>query len=326
MSEEGDDQLDDPAEDAADQRAAGAGACIGGWSTSGRFAISAPSRANSARCQGLALPHCSRAFTSLVMTSTNDIRRGFLDYFEKNGHARVPSAPLVPQNDPTLMFVNAGMVPFKNVFTGLETRPYTTGDQLAEMRPRRRQAQRPRQCRLHRAPPHLLRNARQFLVRRLFQGSRDRARLEPADQGVGPQPRPADRHRLSHRRRGLRPVEEDLRPARKPHHPHPDQGQFLGDGRRRPVRALLGDLLRPRRPYPGRPAGQPGRGRRPLRRDLEPRLHAIRAGGGRDRLRAAEEEHRHRHGARAHRRGAAGRPRQLRHRHVPGADRRPARS
>ena len=59
------------------------------------------------------------------MTSTNDIRRGFLDYFEKNGHARVPSAPLVPQNDPTLMFVNAGMVPFKNVFTGLETRPYS---------------------------------------------------------------------------------------------------------------------------------------------------------------------------------------------------------
>jgi alanyl-tRNA synthetase len=59
------------------------------------------------------------------MTSTNDIRRGFLDYFEKNGHARVQSAPLVPQNDPTLMFVNAGMVPFKNVFTGLETRPYT---------------------------------------------------------------------------------------------------------------------------------------------------------------------------------------------------------
>ncbi len=63
---------------------------------------------------------------SLVMTSTNDIRRSFLDYFESAGHARVQSAPLVPQNDPTLMFVNAGMVPFKNVFTGLETRPYVT--------------------------------------------------------------------------------------------------------------------------------------------------------------------------------------------------------
>ena len=56
------------------------------------------------------------------MTSTNDIRRSFLDYFAANGHEAVQSAPLVPYNDPTLMFVNAGMVPFKNVFTGLETR------------------------------------------------------------------------------------------------------------------------------------------------------------------------------------------------------------
>jgi alanyl-tRNA synthetase len=60
------------------------------------------------------------------MTSTNDIRRAFLDYFGGEGHRIVPSAPLVPQNDPTLMFVNAGMVPFKNVFTGLETRPFST--------------------------------------------------------------------------------------------------------------------------------------------------------------------------------------------------------
>ncbi|MGL4541796.1 MAG: alanine--tRNA ligase, partial [Polymorphobacter sp.] len=60
------------------------------------------------------------------MTSTNEIRRSFLDYFASVGHKVVASAPLVPQNDPTLMFVNAGMVPFKNVFTGLETRPYVT--------------------------------------------------------------------------------------------------------------------------------------------------------------------------------------------------------
>ncbi len=60
------------------------------------------------------------------MISSNDIRRSFLDHFGKAGHRIVASAPLVPQNDPTLMFVNAGMVPFKNVFTGLETRPYKT--------------------------------------------------------------------------------------------------------------------------------------------------------------------------------------------------------
>ena len=60
------------------------------------------------------------------MTSTNDIRRSFLEYFGSAGHERVTSAPLVPHNDPTLMFTNAGMVPFKNVFTGLESRPYST--------------------------------------------------------------------------------------------------------------------------------------------------------------------------------------------------------
>ena len=60
------------------------------------------------------------------MTQTvNDIRQAFLSYFEGRGHEVVASAPLVPQNDPTLLFVNAGMVPFKNVFTGAETRPYT---------------------------------------------------------------------------------------------------------------------------------------------------------------------------------------------------------
>ena len=55
----------------------------------------------------------------------NDIRKAFLDYFRREGHEVVPSSPLVPRNDPTLMFTNAGMVQFKNVFTGLETRPYT---------------------------------------------------------------------------------------------------------------------------------------------------------------------------------------------------------
>jgi len=59
------------------------------------------------------------------MSGVNEIRSRFLDYFAQNGHAVVPSSPLVPRNDPTLMFTNAGMVQFKNVFTGLEKRPYT---------------------------------------------------------------------------------------------------------------------------------------------------------------------------------------------------------
>jgi len=60
----------------------------------------------------------------MQMNGVNEIRSGFLNFFKKHGHEIVPSAPLVPRNDPTLMFTNAGMVQFKNVFTGLEKRPY----------------------------------------------------------------------------------------------------------------------------------------------------------------------------------------------------------
>ncbi|BBE70448.1 alanine--tRNA ligase [Oharaeibacter diazotrophicus] len=60
------------------------------------------------------------------MSGVNEIRSTFIDYFARNGHEPVASSPLVPRNDPTLMFTNAGMVQFKNVFTGLEKRPYST--------------------------------------------------------------------------------------------------------------------------------------------------------------------------------------------------------
>ncbi|HMA51302.1 MAG TPA: alanine--tRNA ligase-related protein, partial [Magnetospirillaceae bacterium] len=65
------------------------------------------------------------------MQTANDIRRTFLDFFAKHGHEVVPSSPLVPRNDPTLMFTNAGMVQFKNVFTGMEKRetPRATSSQ-----------------------------------------------------------------------------------------------------------------------------------------------------------------------------------------------------
>jgi alanyl-tRNA synthetase len=60
------------------------------------------------------------------MSGVNEIRSTFLEYFRKNGHAVVESSPLIPRNDPTLMFASAGMVQFKNLFTGLEKRSYTT--------------------------------------------------------------------------------------------------------------------------------------------------------------------------------------------------------
>jgi alanyl-tRNA synthetase len=58
------------------------------------------------------------------MKSLSDVRSSFLDYFAANGHTKVASSPLVPRNDPTLLFTNAGMVQFKNIFTGAEKRPY----------------------------------------------------------------------------------------------------------------------------------------------------------------------------------------------------------
>src|SRR5882762_2794868 len=64
--------------------------------------------------------------SSVPMSGVNDIRKSFLDYFVRNDHTVVPSSELVPRNDPTLMFTNAGMVQFKNVFTGQEKRLYKT--------------------------------------------------------------------------------------------------------------------------------------------------------------------------------------------------------
>ena len=74
------------------------------------------------RLTGTLDDHLGKHLTA--MASSNDIRAAFLDYFVRNGHTKVPSSPLVPRNDPTLMFTNAGMVQFKNVFTGQEKRPY----------------------------------------------------------------------------------------------------------------------------------------------------------------------------------------------------------
>jgi alanyl-tRNA synthetase len=72
-------------------------------------------------------PRLLKRFVCLIlgtMKTVNDIRKAFIDYFVANGHTAVASSPLVPQNDPTLMFTNAGMVQFKNVFTGVEPRDY----------------------------------------------------------------------------------------------------------------------------------------------------------------------------------------------------------
>ncbi len=230
------------------------------------------------------------------MSGVNEIRSAFLDYFARNGHEVVASGPLVPRNDPTLMFTNAGMVPFKNVFTGLEKRDYdraATAQKCVRAGGKHNDLDNVGYTARHHTFFEML---GEFLLRRLFQGSGDRARLEPDHQGIRAAEGAPARHRLCRGRRGVRPVEEDRRPVRRQDHPHRHLGQFLGDGRHRSLRPLLGDLLRSRRPYLGRSPGLAGRGRRPLHRDLEPRLHAVRAAAGRAHRPAAAVD-RHRHGA-----------------------------
>jgi alanyl-tRNA synthetase len=212
------------------------------------------------------------------MSGVNDIRSTFLDYFKKNGHEIVPSSPLVPRNDPTLMFTNAGMVQFKNVFTGLEKRPIRRATT-------RRNACAPAASTttstMSAIPPATTPSSKCSAISpsAIISRNGDRACLEPDHQGIRPRCQGLlTGHRLSYRRRGAMPVEEDRRALGRQDHPHPDQRQFLGDGRYRSVRSLLGNLLRPWRPHLGRPSRLAGRGWRPLHRDLEPRLHAVRAG------------------------------------------------
>src|SRR5881396_2363278 len=86
--------------------------------------LPSPGGADGAVAIDIARARVRRFESKTGMTGVNEIRRAFLEYFRAQGHEVVPSSPLVPRNDPSLMFTNAGMVQFKNVFTGVEKRPY----------------------------------------------------------------------------------------------------------------------------------------------------------------------------------------------------------
>ena len=228
-----------------------------------------------------------------------EIRELFLRFFEERGHRRVPSSSLVPQNDPTLLFTNAGMVQFKDVFTGREKRDYsraTTAQKCVRAGGKHNDLE---NVGLHRASPHLLRDAGELLLRRLLQEGRHRLGLGVRDQPAVARAAegPAGRHRV--RRRG---------------HPAVGRGGVRASGRRRASRRT-GSTSSARRttsgrwatPAPAAPARSstssrandipcaeekagralPGRRLRlrPLARDLEPRLHAVRARPGRRRSR-----------------------------------------
>ena len=181
------------------------------------------------------------------MSGVNDIRKSFLDFFARNDHTVVASSALVPRNDPTLMFTNAGMVQFKNVFTGLEKRPYSravTAQKCVRAGGKHNDLDNVGYTARHHTFFEMLGN---FSFGDYF---KERAielawKLVTKEYGL-PKDRllitvyidDDDAFKLWKKIAGL-PDSKILRIA--------GSRQFLGHGRDRPVRAVLGNLLRPRR-------------------------------------------------------------------------------
>ena len=243
--------------------------------------------------------------------NTDELREKYLAFFETKGCVRRPSDVLVPRWDPSVLFTPGRHEPVQGPFPGPLQAGVHPGDHLPKMPPHRRHRQRGP----HRLPPHVLRDAGQFQLRRLFQARGDPLGLGVPDQQevAGPGPGKALGHDLSRRRRGGRNL------ARR-HETAARAVAAAGRGR---------ELLAGQRPQPG-----PRRRLRPVQRNLlphalrpgrnlEPRVHPVQSRGrsAQQSSPAAEQEHRHRHGPGADGLGVARRRLELPHRHPPPAGR-----
>ena len=149
------------------------------------------------------------------MSGVNEIRSSFLEFFARNGHEVVPSSSLVPRNDPTLMFTNAGMVQFKNVFTGVEKRPYAraaTAQKCVRAGGKHNDLDNVGYTARHHTFFEMLGN---FSFGDYFKENAIEYAWSLLTRDFGLTKDRLDRHRLPRRRRGLRSVEEDRRPARR---------------------------------------------------------------------------------------------------------------
>ena len=191
------------------------------------------------------------------MASSNDIRATFLDYFARNGHQVVDSSPLVPRNDPTLMFTNSGMVQFKNVFTGQEKRPYvraTTAQKCVRAGGKHNDLDNVGYTARHHTFFEMLGN---FSFGDYFKEPAIPYAWELVTKDFG---LPKDRLLVTVYPRTTTPPRSGSKVAGLPDDRIiriADRGQFLAHGRHRPLRPVLGDLLRPRPVDSRRPARQP---------------------------------------------------------------------
>ena len=268
---------------------------------------------------------------------SRDIRSSFLDYFKRQGHTIVPSSPLVPGDDPTLLFTNAGMNQFKDAFLGREKRAYTratTSQKCMRVSGKHNDLDNVGPSLRHHtffemlgnfsfgdyfkkeAIPfawELLTTTWKLAPERLF------PTIFKGEAGI---PRDAEAHAIWTK---LVPRDRitELGLAEN----------FWAMGETGPVRPLLGDPLLPRRTgaVRGRAARPDMPGDRlqlrPVRRGLEQRVHGVRPPARRDAHSPAGAVDRHGHGPRAHHGGHPGQDRQLRYRSLhahPDGDRRPA--
>ncbi len=194
-----------------------------------------------------------------------EIRQKFLDFFASKGHPIVASSSLVPHEDPTLLFTNAGMNQFKDVFLGFDKRPYTratTSQKCVRAGGKHNDLENVGYTARHHTFFEMLGN---FSFGDYFKRDAIKLRLGVADRASTSCPRTSsDGHRLCRGRRGLRHLDQGSRRAGRARHPHRRQQgrplrvrQLLDDGRHRPLRPVHRDLLRPRRAHLGRPPGSP---------------------------------------------------------------------
>ena len=222
------------------------------------------------------------------MTS-NELRSSFLHFFERHGHRIVPSSPLVPHDDPTLLFTNAGMNQFKDLFLGHERRDYTratTSQKCMRVSGKHNDLDNVGPSLRHHTFFEMLGN---FSFGDYFKQDAIAFAWELL---AGVWKLPADRLYVTifKGEDGIPRDEEAyarwlaLRPGRA--HPRARRRrQLLADGRHGAVRALLRDPLLPRQRAAVPRAGLPGPGvqLRPVRRDLEQRVHGVRSAAGRPR-------------------------------------------